>query len=125
TARAFDVARGGVLGLEHAAALTFEALGGADASPARFFELLSRAPARLAQLRRADEPVGLSGHGGEVAVDEAANLVVFDPAARWSVDATRLQSRARNTPYAGRDLTGRVRATIVRGRVVVAHGELA
>jgi dihydroorotase len=122
---AFDEAPAGMLGLEHAASLTFEALGGADASPHRFFDLLSRAPARIAQLRQADERATLSGHGGEVSVGEDANLVVFDPAVRWRVDARRLQSRARNTPYDGRQLVGRVRATIVQGRLIVNDNELA
>ncbi len=122
---AFDEAPAGMLGLEHAAALTLEALGGADASPQRFFELLSRSPARIAQLRHEDQRVALSGHGGEVSVGEDANLVVFDPAKSWRVDARELQSRARNTPYDGRELTGKARATIVRGRCVVVEGELA
>jgi dihydroorotase len=113
-----------MLGLEHAAPLTLEALGGPDASPQRFFELLSRGPARIAQLRRGDDRVALSAHGGEVAAGEDANLVVFDPRLRWRVDPAGLQSRARNTPYAGRDLVGRARATIVRGRCVVVDGTL-
>ncbi|MDE3065124.1 MAG: dihydroorotase [Acidobacteriota bacterium] len=122
---AFDEAPAGMLGLEHAAALTFEALGGADASPQRFFDLLSRAPARLAQLRVSDQRVGLGAHGGDVAAGEDANLVVFDPAERWRADAESLQSRARNTPYAGRELVGRVRATVARGRVVVIDGRVS
>lgn len=122
---AFDEAPAGMLGLEHAAALTLEALGGSGAPPQRFFDLLSRSPARIAQLRHTDDRVSLSGHGGEVAAGEDANLVVFDPAANWRVDAGRLQSRARNTPYDGRELTGQVRATIVRGHCVVLEGDLA
>ncbi|HVB71145.1 MAG TPA: dihydroorotase [Acidimicrobiales bacterium] len=122
---AFDEAPAGMLGLEHAAALTLEALGGAEASPQRFFELLSRSPARIAQLRHEDDRVTLSGHGGEVSAGEDANLVVIDPTARWRVDVRQLQSRAHNTPYDGRELTGKVRATIVRGRCVVIEGQLA
>ena len=52
-----------------------------------------------------------------------ANLCVFDPEHRWEVDADRLASKARNTPYAGRSLTGKVRHTILRGDVVVKDGE--
>jgi dihydroorotase-like cyclic amidohydrolase len=40
------------------------------------------------------------------------------------VDRARLQSRAINTPYHGRELTGRVRATIVRGRLAAENGEV-
>ena len=89
-----------------------------------FFALLSRGPARIAQLRASDVRVGLSAHGGEVAVGEDANLVVFDPGVEWTVDRDRLQSRATNTPYHGRTLRGRARATIARGRLIAENGEM-
>jgi dihydroorotase len=47
---------------------------------------------------------------------------VFDPAATWVVDPDALASRSRNTPYAGRKLTGKVRHTILRGDPVVISG---
>jgi dihydroorotase len=52
-----------------------------------------------------------------------ANLCVIDPAATWEVDPARLASRARNTPYAGRKLTGRIRHTVLRGEPVVVDTE--
>jgi dihydroorotase len=58
-----------------------------------------------------------------VAPGRPAHLCVLDPAATWTVDPGRLASRARNTPYAGRRLTGRVRHTICRGEAVVVDGE--
>jgi len=48
-----------------------------------------------------------------------ANLCVIDPKLRWTVDPATLASRSRNTPYAGRSLTGRVRHTVLRGEPVV------
>ena len=42
---------------------------------------------------------------------------------RWEVDPLRLASKARNTPFAGRKLTGRVRHTVLRGEPVVVDGE--
>jgi dihydroorotase len=65
---------------------------------------------------------GLDGHGGPVEPGRPANLCVVDPAVRWEVDWARLASRARNTPYAGRKLTGRVRHTVLRGEPVVVDG---
>jgi dihydroorotase len=44
---------------------------------------------------------------------------VFDPSATTAVDPTRLASRSRNTPYAGRTFTGAVRHTVLRGEPVV------
>jgi dihydroorotase len=48
---------------------------------------------------------------------------VFDPTATWTVDPAGLASRARNTPFAGRTLHGRVRHTVLRGERVVVDGE--
>ena len=110
-----------MLGLEHAASLTFEALG-PSADPAVFFHVLSRGPARVAQLRREDGRVRHSAHGGAMGVGEDANVTVFDPAAQWIVDRTTMASRSMNTPYDGRAMVGRVRATIAKGRLVVDEG---
>ena len=52
-----------------------------------------------------------------------ANLCVIDPAATWVVEPAQLASRASNTPYAGRTLTGRVRHTLLRGEPVVVDAE--
>jgi dihydroorotase len=119
---AFDEAPAGMLGLEHAASLTFEVLGLDDS--ATFYQVLSRGPARIAQLRRGDDRIRLSAHGGAMGVGEDANVTVFDPGARWVVDRQDLASRSMNTPYDGREMTGRVRATIAKGRLVVDQGRL-
>ena len=66
---------------------------------------------------------GLAHQGQPVAPDAVANLCVFDPEHRWEVDADRLASKARNTPYGGRSLTGKVRHTVLRGEPVVIDGE--
>jgi dihydroorotase len=47
-----------------------------------------------------------------------ADVTVFDPARRWTVDPARFRSRGRNSPYAGRTLVGRAVRTVVGGRVV-------
>jgi dihydroorotase len=120
---AFDEAPAGMLGLEHCAALTYEALG-ASPDPMTFFDVLSRGPARIAQLRRRDHRVRHSAHGASMVVGEDANITVFDPAVRWVVDRTALSSRSMNTPYDGRSMSGRVRATIAKGRLVVDQGVL-
>lgn len=121
---AFDEAPAGMLGLEHAAALTLEALGAGDADPIRFFHLLSRGPARVAQLRPGDARPRHSGHGGSLAIGDDANLVLFDPAHRWVARRDSLHSRSMNTPYDGRAMTGGVRATLAAGRLVVDEGAL-
>lgn len=122
--RAFDEAPAGMLGLEHAAALTYEALGAATCDPVRFFHVMSRGPARIARLRAADARVRHGAHGGDVVAGEDANLVVFDPRIAWTASRDGLQSRARNTPYDARAMQGRVTTTIVRGQLIVHEGQL-
>ena len=120
----FDEAPAGMLGLEQCAALTYEALGAEACEPTRFFEVLSRGPARVAQLRAVDIRVRHSGHGGSILAGEDANLVLFDPNVAWRVDRTTLRSRSLNTPYEGRSMKGQVRATIAKGQLVVNDGAL-
>lgn len=110
----FDEAPPGMLGLETALALALTELVPAGLGVAQVIGLLSWYPAAIA---------GLDGeHGGPVVIGAPANLCVIDPSAVWVVDPGRLASRSRNTPYAGRTLTGRVRHTFLRGEPVVADG---
>ena len=109
---AFDEAPPGMLGLETALALAITELG---LPIERVLALLSWQPAAIAGIERE--------HGGPVEAGRAANLVVLDPAATWTVDPARTASRSRNTPYTGRPLTGRVLHTILRGELVVRDGE--
>jgi dihydroorotase len=81
--------------------------------------LLSWQPARIAGLSAQDG----GEHGGPIAPGAAANICVIDPAATWEVDPPRLASRSRNTPWAGRVLTGQVRHTLLRGEPVVIDAE--
>jgi dihydroorotase len=64
----------------------------------------------------------LATHGRPLTVGEPANLVLIDPATRYTVDATSMQSRSRNTPYAGLELTTRPVATFLRGRLTARDG---
>jgi dihydroorotase len=108
----FDEAPCGMLGLETALSLAITQL---DLPLVHLLGLLSWQPSAIAGLGDA--------HGGPVAEGRPANLCVIDPETAWVVDASRLASRSRNTPYAGRSLTGRVRHTIVWGEPVVVDGE--
>lgn len=55
---------------------------------------------------------------GSVHEGAPADLVLFDPGAPRSIDASQLVSRSRNSPFDGRLLQGRVRMTLVDGRIV-------
>ena len=115
--RAFEEAPPGMLGLETSLALTItELVEPGILSWQDALALLSWRPAAIA---------GLTGHGQPIAPGTVANLCVIDPALAWEVDPLRLASKARNTPFAGRRLTGKVRHTILAGCPVVIDGELA
>jgi dihydroorotase len=112
--RPFEEAPPGMLGLETAFALTLTELVEPGVLALQdALACLSWQPAAIA---------GLDGHGGPIEPGRPANLCVVDPAVRWEVDPSRLASRSRNTPYAGRKLTGRVRHTVLRGEPVVVDG---
>jgi dihydroorotase len=105
----------GMLGLQTALGLALAELvePGYLELPAAI-ERLTAGPARCRRL---------PGHGGPVTPGAPANLTVLDPAARWTVDRARLASRARNTPFHGRELTGRVVHTLLRGAFTVRDGK--
>ena len=77
--------------------------------------VLSERPAEIA---------GLAGQGRPIAVGEPANLALVDPDARWTVRGAELASISANTPFEGMELPGRVRATVLRGRVTAHEGEV-
>jgi len=54
---------------------------------------------------------------GTLAPGASADVVLFDPAARWTVNGAALASQGKHTPFLGYELTGRVKATIVAGHV--------
>ncbi len=106
--REFAYAPNGIVGLETALAACITVLvepGILDISA--LIEIMSVAPARIFHL-----PGGTLRRGAE------ADVTVFDPSARWTVDPSEMMTKGRNTPFAGMTLAGRPTWTIVGGRVV-------
>jgi dihydroorotase len=104
----FITAPFGVVGLETAAAVVHDRLVRTGRlSVGRFAAAFSAGPAKA---------FGLPG--GTLALGSPANVTLFDPRARWTVDPARFESLSRNTPFAGWELTGMPAGTIVEGRVV-------
>jgi dihydroorotase len=113
-----DQAPPGMLGLETALALALTEL---DLPIDQVLALMSWNPAAICggPARAVDGRIAVDpGWGG------TTDLVVIDPTATWTVDPGRLASLSRNTPYAGRTLTGRVRHTLVGGQPIVIDGEV-
>jgi dihydroorotase len=108
-------ARPGMLGLEQALSVVLETM----VEPGRldWRGVADRMSVRPAAIGR------LGSHGRPLAVGEPANLLLLDPAHRAAVDPAALASRSRNSPYAGRELPGRVVATFLRGVATVLDGK--
>jgi dihydroorotase len=106
--REFDEAPNGIIGLETALGLALRELVGTGLMDLpQLIDLMSTRPARTFRLP-----------GGTLAVGAPADVVVFDPEARWKVEPGRFFSKSRNTPWGGDELVGKVSLTIVDGRVV-------
>ncbi|MEO8349119.1 MAG: dihydroorotase [Acidobacteriota bacterium] len=104
----FDGAPFGVVGLETAAAVVHDRLVvPGRLTLRRFVEVFSTGPARAFNLP-----------GGTLAPGSPADVTLFDPAKRWTVDPSRFVSLGRSTPFAGWELVGRPAGTIVAGAVV-------
>lgn len=59
--------------------------------------------------------VGLAS--GRLSVGSVADVCIFDPTARWKVDAKALASQGKHTPFLGYELAGQVKTTIVAGHI--------
>jgi dihydroorotase len=109
--REFDDAPNGIIGLETALGLAItELVGTGLLSLSELVNRMSAMPAKIFNLT-----------GGSLAPGAAADVVVFDPAADWTVRPEEFFSKSRNTPFAGRRLRGRADLTVVRGQVVFAR----
>ena len=60
---------------------------------------------------------------GRLAIGADGDVVIFDPDQEWTVDPAQFASKGRNTPFGGKKLKGKVKYTIVGGRVVYREGE--
>jgi len=106
--REFADAPNGIIGLETALAVNITWLvepGIIDV--ATLVDRMACAPARVFKLP-----------GGSLRRGAVGDVTVFDPAQKWIVDPAAFRSKGRNTPYAGRTLSGRVHYTVVDGRVL-------
>ena len=62
--------------------------------------------------------------GRPLEAGEPANVILVDAAARWSVDPSKMATMGRNSPFAGRELPGKVMATFLHGHPTVLDGAL-
>jgi dihydroorotase len=112
--REFDFAPNGILGLETALAVSLDVLVRQSKLKLPFvIDLFTRKAARIVNL-----PAGTLAEGS------AADVCLFDPNEKWSYDAKAGFSKSSNSPWSGKTLTGRVKTTIVDGRIVFENGKI-
>lgn len=103
----FTAAPPGILGFETAYAVVMDLVREGELSPLELMRRLSTNAHRVMSLP-----------GGSLAVGSPGDVVVLDPTRRWTYDPAKGYSKSRNSPWAGHELTGRVVATVVAGRLV-------
>ena len=103
----YALAAFGISGLETSFALSYTQLvrGGA-LTPSELACKMSANPARI---------LGLEG--GAIAVGAPADLMVADLNEKWTIDPAEFVSKGKNTPFAGREVYGRVKYTFVDGEI--------
>lgn len=111
----FDRAPFGIIGLETAVSLSLDRLvhAGLIRLP-RLVELLSVNPARILRVA-----------GGSLSEGAPADITVLAPDLRVRVEASRMRSRSKNTPFDGWELRGGVAATLVGGRPLFVNPDTA
>jgi len=104
----YNEAPNGIIGLESLLAVTLTALyHTGKLGLAEIIKLISTNPSKILTL-----------DAGELKEGCIADIVIFDPDEEWTVDPSKFMSKARNTPFGGMKLRGKVKYTISCGRLV-------
>ncbi len=103
----FAAAPNGIVGLETALPLTLALVEEGILTLESAIEKLTTAPAQAFSLRT-----------GTLAPGMEADVVIIDPQHTWEIDPLRFRSKSRNTPFAGWKVKGRVKMTLLGGKIV-------
>lgn len=109
----FDRAANGIIGLETSLSLGLQLVRDGVLAIDALIERMACAPARIMGLECGLEP------------GRTADMTLIDPLKEWVVNAEKLKSKSRNTPFDGWRLTGKAVMTMVGGRVVYGQDPLA
>lgn len=98
----------GIVGLETAACLTYsELVLGGYLTPMQMAERMSYNPAKIMKFEQ-----------GDIQPGKMADIVVFDPNETYKIDKNTFLSKGKNTPFHGREVTGKVKVTLCQGEIV-------
>lgn len=107
-AKELTQAPSGILGLETSLALGITEL--VKKGHLTLSELIDRMSPAAAKLYHIEDKAGSLGVG------MPADIVLFDPDEKWTVKSFR--SKSQNSPFIGRELTGKVKYTICHGEII-------
>ncbi|BET68409.1 dihydroorotase [Opitutales bacterium ASA1] len=110
----FDYAPFGIVGLETALPVSLDVLHRQEGMS--LLDVLALFTCKAARILNLD--------AGTLAVGAPADVAIFDPEEKWTMSATTSLSKSLNSPWIGRELVGRVRHTIVGGRIVYDQGRI-
>lgn len=103
----FNVALNGIVGLETSLSLSLKLVEEGRLDLNQLVSLVSCNPAKILGLDRGTLKVGAVG-----------DVTVIDPAKEWQVEAAKLESKSKNSPFLGWKMKGRAVYTVVKGQVV-------
>ena len=103
----FAQAAFGVIGLETMLPLALELYHNRQVTLLRLLEAMTARPAAILRLPQ-----------GRLAKGAPADLIVIDLEAPWRIDEKKFRSKAKNSPFDGRPVQGRVVRTVVAGATV-------
>jgi len=103
----FAAAPNGIVGLETALPLTLALVEEGILTLESAIEKLTTAPAKAFSLRT-----------GTLAPGVDADVVIVDAQHTWEIDPSHFRSKSRNTPFAGWKVKGRVKTTLLGGKIV-------
>ncbi|AOY74868.1 dihydroorotase [Clostridium formicaceticum] len=110
----YEKAAFGIVGLETAVALTItELVEEGILTPMQMIELMSSNPAKLLGIDR-----------GTLGIGKMADITIIDPEETYPIDKNQFVSKAKNTPFHGKKVKGKVKYTIVEGNIIVENGSL-
>ncbi len=103
----FNVAMNGIIGLETSLPLSLQLVQDGVLTLNQLIEAMSCNPSKILSLNR-----------GTLKAGAVADITLIDPTVEWIVDADKLASKSKNSPWLGQKMTGGAAATIVGGKLV-------
>ena len=106
--RELTKAPSGMVGLETSLAITLTQLYHTGRMELRdIIRRMTANPASILKLQK-----------GRLTLGSDADIVIFDPDEEWIIDPDQFASKGRNTPFGGKTVKGKVKYTIVAGKVI-------